>query len=111
MLRDVSEGWFVDYKVAQLSPKDFGKHLSAFANQFGGWLFVGIQEANLKAASFPGIPSVEVGATLVKIREGVSAHVSPTVYFDHRIIDGPLRVCAEHPDHPLAEATVRRYVR
>src|ERR1039457_215137 len=92
-LRDVSEGWFVDYKSEPLSPKDFGKHLSAFANQFGGWLFVGVKEGpnkSLKAESFPGIPASDVGAVLVKIREGVSAHVSPPFYFDHRIIDGPV---------------------
>jgi len=93
VLRDVSEGWFIDYKSEPLSPKDFGKHLSAFANQFGGWLFVGIKEGankSLKAGSFPGIPASDVGAVLVKIREGVSAHVSPSFYFDHRIIDGPV---------------------
>lgn len=93
VLRDVSEGWFIDYKSEPLSPKDFGKHLSAFANQFGGWLFVGVKEGpnkSLKAESFPGIPTSDVGAVLVKIREGVSAHVSPPFYFDHRIIDGPL---------------------
>ena len=33
LLRDVSEGWFVDYKSEPLSPSAFGKHLSAFANQ------------------------------------------------------------------------------
>ena len=93
VLREVSEGWFVDYKSEAISPKDFGKHLSAFANQFGGWLFVGVKEGpqkSLKADSFPGIPTADVGATLVKIREGVSAHVSPSLYFDHCIFDGPV---------------------
>jgi len=93
VLRDVSEGWFIDYKSQPLSAKDFGKHLSAFANQFGGWLFVGVQEEpqkNLKAGSFPGIPTSDVGAVLVQVREGVSAHVSPSFYFDHRFIDGPV---------------------
>jgi hypothetical protein len=92
LLRDVTEGWFVDYKLAALSPKVFGKHLSAFANQFGGWLFVGIAEAKdtLKAGAFTGIPTADVWAVLVQIREGVSAHVSPLFYFDHRVIDGPV---------------------
>src|ERR1043166_9553966 len=74
VLRDVSEGWFVDYKLEPLSPRDFGKHLSAFANQFGGWLFVGVSEGqnkSLKAESFPGILSSAVPAALVRIREGV----------------------------------------
>src|SRR5260370_17712014 len=92
VLRDVTEGWFVDYKSQPISPRDFGKHLSAFANQFGGWLFVGVVEDSktLKAESFPGIPTKDVGGVLVRIREGVSTHVSPTVYFSHRVIDGPL---------------------
>jgi len=93
VLRGVSEGWFVDYKAEPLSPRDFGKHLSAFANQFGGWLFVGVREGvskSLKAESFPGIASSEVPAALVRIREAVSAHVSPPVYFEHRVVEGPV---------------------
>ena len=78
LLRDVAEGWFVDYKSGPISAKDFGKHLSAFANQAGGWLFVGVSEGtqkSLRAGSFPGIPTSDVSKTLVSIREGVSAHV------------------------------------
>ncbi len=42
ILRDVAEGWFVDYKGQTITIKDYAKHMSAFANQYGGWLFVGI---------------------------------------------------------------------
>ena len=127
LLRDVSEGWFVDYKSEPLSPRDFGKHLSAFANQFGGWLFVGVSEGpnkGLKAASFPGMPSSEVPAALVRIREGVSAHVSPPVYFEHRVIDGPIDIIGleagrsivvvavpEGPNPPFVHSSGRIYRR
>jgi hypothetical protein len=93
VLRDVSEGWFVDYKSEPLSVRDFAKHISAFGNQFGGWLFVGIAETpnkGMKAGSFPGVPTSDVSKVMVQIREAVSAHVSPPVYFDHKVIDGPV---------------------
>jgi len=62
-LRSVSEGWFVDYKRTALDTRELGKHISAFANQRGGWLIFGIEEAqdgSRTAAFFPGIPEAEV---------------------------------------------------
>ncbi len=127
VLRNVSEGWFVDYKAEPISARDFGKHLSAFANQFGGWLFVGVAEGpnkSLTAGSFPGIPAADVGGVLVTIREGVSAHVSPTVYFAHRVIDGPVEAIGlatgrsiivvdvpEGPNPPFVHSSGRIYRR
>jgi predicted HTH transcriptional regulator len=87
----------VDYKSQAVTAKDFGKDFSSFANQYGGWLFVGVEEGpgkSLRAGSFPGIPDDKVGEALVRIREGVSAHVSPFVYFEHRIIQGPVEEIA-----------------
>jgi predicted HTH transcriptional regulator len=40
-LRDVSEGWHVEYTRAPIPAKNIGKSLSAFANHFGGWLVFG----------------------------------------------------------------------
>lgn len=93
VLRDVSEGWFVDYKSEPPFVRDFAKHISAFGNQFGGWLFIGVAEGpnkSMKAGSFPGVPSANVSNILIQVREAVSAHVSPPVYFDHKVIDGPV---------------------
>ena len=94
-LREVDEGWYVDYKSEPVSVAAFGKYLSSFANQYGGWLFIGVKEGpnkSLRAGSFPGIPKHDVPKTLVQIREGVTAHVSPSVYFEHRVIEGPVDV-------------------
>jgi hypothetical protein len=93
VLRDVSEGWFVDYKSEPISTKDFGKHISAFANQFGGWLFVGVKEGDgksMKADAFTGIASTEVSKVLVQLREAVSRQISPPLFFEHKVIDGPV---------------------
>lgn len=93
VLREVDEGWFVDYKSQAIKPVEFGKVLSSFANQFGGWVFVGVEEGpnkSLRAAAFPGIPTADVPQIMVAIREGVAAHVSTPVFFQHKIIDGPV---------------------
>src|SRR5258708_12713092 len=80
LLKEVYEGWFVDYKSQPLPASDFGKHLSAFANQFGGWLFIGIDEGRpktMKAAAFPGVPKTEVDKILIQLRQVSSAHLNP----------------------------------
>ena len=35
-LRQVHEGWYVEYKEEAISPRNIAKSLSAFANQYGG---------------------------------------------------------------------------
>ena len=57
VLRDVAEGWYVDYKQEGIKTDDLAKHLSAFSNQYGGFLFIGIREAedgSRKAGTFVG---------------------------------------------------------
>jgi hypothetical protein len=93
VLRGVSEGWYVDYKERPPAIKDLARHLSAFANQHGGWLFLGVVEdtANgMVAGSFPGLLRVDVDKALVQLREASSAHVTPEVLFETKIIDGPV---------------------
>lgn len=34
----VSDGWYVEYKSQAIAMKAIAKSLSAFANQYGGWL-------------------------------------------------------------------------
>jgi hypothetical protein len=92
-LKEVSEGWFVDYKVEPPKAKDLARHLAAFANERGGWLFIGVQEderGGMTAGSFPGIPSGSVDSALVQLREASSAHVSPQVFFEPKVIHGPV---------------------
>jgi len=53
-LKDVAEGWYIDYKREPIPISAFGRHLSAFANQYGGWIFIGVEECRQtqKAMSF-----------------------------------------------------------
>ena len=39
-LCDVSEGWYVEYKEKVPNPSSIAKSISAFANTYGGWLFM-----------------------------------------------------------------------
>lgn len=92
ILKTVSEGWYVDYKQMQISLEKLAKHISSFANQYGGWLFIGIKESSeMTAEEFNGIPNDEVAQALVNIREAVSKYVNPNVYFDTKVINGPVK--------------------
>lgn len=92
-LKHVSEGWYVDYKRDPLDIRDLAKHISAFANQYGGWLFFGVSESNENrvACSFPGIPLADVHALSLRLREAISAHVNPSVLYEERVIAGPCK--------------------
>jgi len=90
ILRDVSEGWYLDYKEKSIDIKSIAKHMSAFANQYGGWLFFGVKESPEKTAeSFPGIEHKDIGKLSTAIREAISAHVNPEVYYEEKVIHGP----------------------
>ncbi|MBW8185503.1 AlbA family DNA-binding domain-containing protein [Shewanella nanhaiensis] len=94
LLRDVSEGWYVDYKIKGLKVADFAKHLSAFANQYGGWLIIGIAESTngtRTAGDFVGIENSHVEKVCTDIREASSAHINPEVFYDERIVRGPIK--------------------
>ena len=57
LLLDVAEGWFVEYKRAPCKPRDYAKPVSAFANDRGGWLFIGVEQdpVSRKPAAAPGV--------------------------------------------------------
>ena len=92
-LKDVAEGWYVEYKSALPSTRSIAKSISALANSYGGWLFFGIQESSAgdrKPGSVPGIPTADVAASEVLLRQAVAAHLSPAPYFELRSLRGPL---------------------
>lgn len=91
LLQNVAEGWYVDYKREPIKIKDIAKHISAFSNQYGGFIFFGIvetEDGTRKAGSFPGIPREEIESLSISIREAAVAHVSPPVYYEEHIVDG-----------------------
>ncbi len=85
--RDLTEGWFVDWKVD--FPKAFGKYVASFANTHGGYLFVGVEEdpATKKAKAFPGVPAQSDPQE--KARNIIRDTVDPFPYFEKAAIEVP----------------------
>ena len=91
-LREVAEGWYVEYKSEVPKPRELAKSLSSLANRHGGWLFLGIQEdpSDNTAASYPGIPDAAVTSTVEQLRNAAKDLLQPTVPFFHHTLRGPL---------------------
>ena len=92
VLHGVSEGWYVEYKSRSVPSHALAKALSAFANTYGGWLFLGVCEKSRDdpvAGHFPGIPNAEVDSTLQRLRQCATAHVNPSPYFLTQTLRGP----------------------
>lgn len=91
-LRDVAEGWYVEYKRALPNAKSIAKSVSAFANTYGGWLFYGVQEKNKTdsvAENCPGIARADLDAALQSIRHACASLLNPTPHFDVQVVWGP----------------------
>lgn len=101
-LREVPEGWYVEYKREVPASKSIAKSVSALANTYGGWLFYGIEEkssGDRTAGAFPGIPTTDVPTQEMRIRQAVATLLSPPAYFETRVLNGPdasLGLAAEH---------------
>jgi hypothetical protein len=91
-LKGVAEGWFVEYK-RELPPKAeaIAKTVGAFANHQGGWLFYGVEESPTAGeipVAFPGIEDANIGLASARIRDAVTAHLSPPPHFDLQVVQG-----------------------
>ena len=92
ILRKVHEGWYVEYKRQLVKAGSLAKSLSAFANTYGGWLFIGVQEQsgdNAVADEFPGIPEADVDGALQSLRHSAADHLNPTPFFETTVLRGP----------------------
>ncbi|ADV12972.1 AlbA family DNA-binding domain-containing protein [Mesorhizobium ciceri] len=104
VLRDVPEGWYVEYKQEIPNGRSIAKSLSAFANTYGGWLFYGVKESadgRRVAGGFPGILTTEVPAAEQAIRQAASALVSPPPTFETKILNGPDKALGIDADHSV----------
>ena len=90
-LTDVHEGWYVEYKREMIGSRELAKSLSSFANQYGGWLFFGVEQdsVNNVAAGFKGIPDTELQGALDSIRNAAKDLLNPAVFYNVRPFPGP----------------------
>ena len=92
-LKSVHEGWYVEYKSQAPKPRVLAKSLASFANQFGGWLFLGIDEEkdSNTAGAFPGISDQELPQVLEALRNAAKDLIRPVVEFRERVFTGPIK--------------------
>lgn len=91
-LVDVPEGWFVEYKEQPCKSRDYAKAVSAFANDRGGWLFIGIVQDPTKRTpqQATGVPALDAARLLDAARDAITQNLSPTPRFDLGVINGPV---------------------
>ena len=92
VLKRVNEGWYVEYKRELVSASALAKAISAFANSYGGWLFLGVQEKTKGcsvAGRFPGIPDDSIDISLQKLRQSSTDILNPTPFFRTKVLRGP----------------------
>ena len=108
-LRRVSEGWYVEYKSGSVTSRALAKALSAFANTYGGWLFLGVREKSRDdsvAGFFPGIPNSEVDATLQRLRQCTAEYLNPSPHFLTQTLQGPCDEIGLAPDTSIIAVQV-----
>lgn len=90
VLKQVPEGWYIEYKRDIPDVSAIAKSISAFANTYGGWLFFGIDEEskdNPVAGTFPGVDDLDLA--LQRLRNAVAEQMNPSVYFETKVLKGP----------------------
>lgn len=90
-LRQVSEGWYIEYKSVVPTPKKVAKAVAAFANTYGGWLIIGIDESKDRqrtAGGFPGLDVATIAGEDERLRNSIAANIFPTPYFETKHIYG-----------------------
>jgi len=103
-LKEASEGWYIEYKREPPNAAAIAKSLSAFANTYGGWLFIGVQEASKEspvAGSFPGVCRTDVDASIQRLRKAAADHLNPTPHFEIKVLWGPDSELELAEDHAI----------
>lgn len=110
-LRNTQEGWYVEYKSQLVPARSLAKSLSAFANTYGGWLFLGVKEEskdNAVAGSFPGIATSELDGALQRLRHSAAELLNPAPMFHTQVLRGPCEDIELGPERAVVAVEVPR---
>lgn len=81
-----SESTRIDYK--QDVPQDFGDVVCAFANTFGGLVFVGVKAQGLRPSEMVGVPKAR-GDLTTRLANTIQATVHPRPPFEIQVVGAP----------------------
>jgi len=86
--KQVSEGFFIEYKSDFQSNQKISHSIASFANTHGGWYIVGIQtDANNVPKEFAGFDLERFPNPKEKIRDIIASHVNPTPLFFSKVLE------------------------
>jgi hypothetical protein len=85
--------------------------ISAFANTYGGWLFLGVREeskGNPVAGSFPGLSKEIVDSVLQRMRKSATDHLNPTPHFEIKVLRGHCQEIGLSENHAVICVSIPR---
>ena len=80
--KNIKEGWFVEYKSENIKPQKLGKSVSSFANQEGGWIFIGVEAGKDNCPSGNYGHKIQQDNILDWIRNSIVGNISPVPVFE-----------------------------
>jgi predicted HTH transcriptional regulator len=85
--RQVSEGYYVEYKREMPKPTKIARSLASLANTYGGWYIVGVEtdEHNV-AKAVSGFTSASCHDPISVVRDLVKHHIDPVPIFFPQVI-------------------------
>lgn len=91
-LKEMHEGWYLEYKSEPITVRKIGKSLSSFANQYGGWIIFGVIENpdTLKAERFPGLTEEDLNLVKKGLMEAARDFLEPDPFYECREFEGPI---------------------
>ena len=87
--REISEGYWVEYKREFQTSKKIAKSIASFANSYGGWYFLGIEADKTKniAIKICGFSLGEFPNPIDSFRESVKANIDPVPFFTTKLVE------------------------
>ena len=83
---EVGEGYYIEYKSIPPKTTKMSHSLASFANTYGGWYVVGVEERDHKAAKIIGFSLTEFRDPLATIRDVARTLIDPVPVFFPQLV-------------------------
>lgn len=90
-IKNLEEGWFIEFKSSFTDTSKIAKSISSFANAYGGIIIIGVQEAQKgrKFEKFCPLSEDEAEATILRLRNAAESYLQPCPFFEAKKINIP----------------------
>ena len=94
-IKQLEEGWFVEFKSRCPDSQKLAKSISSFANAYGGLLIIGAEEGakTRRLEKFMPMSMDMADNTKTKVRQAVEAHLQPPPVFFMKSLELPAISC------------------